>query len=442
MTIRFTAAQVAALRARLAQYRDDFKLRDTHPLSIEGVLAEMEECVDVPRAFFAGYEGKTGYERKALNNRLSRFVNGGTPEPTTCEALDRFLSYVEALPASEGGRYDPDADARASEDEALTVHGLMANGSPAARKAFETLRDGEYTARRFQDDPWRVSLHFTCDTARMIVRIEEHTVTPDIRMNSGQPPRERGTATCIRIGYGFLATPRCGLHVFLVGAHARDRVHYVQLDTIDPDGHPYLLRVGGETGPVDERVAAWAKTLPAPESVDPYIHGVLRFRSVALEQESARLMATPAPPPSPDMRFHRQGDDETPSLAEQRQATQAALIEAIRTNSAGLTRDAVFYRGADVRAQDDEGMTALHHAAALDARSAIRVLVGSGKCDYLIRDNKGRYADDLALVWGRDCGVARLLMRKRLQQAVAQGRPSREHRQQWCNPPRGRTPLP
>lgn len=80
--------------------------------------------------------------------------------------------------------------------------------------------------------------------------------------------------------------------------------------------------------------------------------------------------------------------------------------------------------GVDVNAQDDEGMTPLHHAAALGARSCLRLLVNSGKCDYLIKDKYGRYASELAIEWGRDAAVARLLAKKQVEQACRQGVPA------------------
>jgi len=81
-------------------------------------------------------------------------------------------------------------------------------------------------------------------------------------------------------------------------------------------------------------------------------------------------------------------------------------------------------RGANVNRQDAQGMTVLHHTAARGARQAVRALVASGKCDYLIRDHMNRYAFELAREWGRDEATAELLEKKHVQQASARGVPA------------------
>jgi ankyrin repeat protein len=65
--------------------------------------------------------------------------------------------------------------------------------------------------------------------------------------------------------------------------------------------------------------------------------------------------------------------------------------------------------------------TALHYIAAYDARPALRVLLKSGKCDFLIRDRNGRLPSELAREFGRDDAMARLLLIKEVRQAQAQG---------------------
>lgn len=114
-------------------------------------------------------------------------------------------------------------------------------------------------------------------------------------------------------------------------------------------------------------------------------------------------------------------------------ALDQSLLEAVKENSLNATK-AALQRDANPNWQDDAGMTALHHAAATGARTALRALVSSGKCDYLIADKLGRYPSDLAIEWSRDFAVARLLTTKRLQQADAQGLPCREHGIKWRTP--------
>ncbi|CAB5601564.1 Ankyrin repeats (3 copies) [Pseudomonas putida] len=71
----------------------------------------------------------------------------------------------------------------------------------------------------------------------------------------------------------------------------------------------------------------------------------------------------------------------------------------------------------DVNYQDFRGMTALHYAAALGARQCLRVLVNSGRCNYLLKDNLGRYASELAFSCAKDYAVGVLLSKKQVKQA-------------------------
>jgi ankyrin repeat protein len=68
-----------------------------------------------------------------------------------------------------------------------------------------------------------------------------------------------------------------------------------------------------------------------------------------------------------------------------------------------------------------EHATALHYIAAYRARPALRVMLRSGKCDFLIRDRQGRLPSQLAREYGQDDAMARLLVIKEIQQAQAQG---------------------
>lgn len=65
--------------------------------------------------------------------------------------------------------------------------------------------------------------------------------------------------------------------------------------------------------------------------------------------------------------------------------------------------------------------TILHIAATRNARDVIRVLIESGKCDYLIRDGHGRLASEKAYLFGRNPALARLLSIKERKQAEKEG---------------------
>lgn len=67
------------------------------------------------------------------------------------------------------------------------------------------------------------------------------------------------------------------------------------------------------------------------------------------------------------------------------------------------------------------GETALHIVAACQARKALRVLLNSGKCNFLVRDDQGRLASEMAYLYGHDPAVARLLGIKERKQAAEQG---------------------
>ncbi|MCU7837967.1 MAG: ankyrin repeat domain-containing protein [Candidatus Thiodiazotropha sp. (ex Troendleina suluensis)] len=78
--------------------------------------------------------------------------------------------------------------------------------------------------------------------------------------------------------------------------------------------------------------------------------------------------------------------------------------------------------GIDINYQHPHtGQTALHVAATAQARHAMRVLLATGKCDFLIRDRLGRLASELAYTHGGDPALARLLGNKERKQAEEQG---------------------
>lgn len=99
------------------------------------------------------------------------------------------------------------------------------------------------------------------------------------------------------------------------------------------------------------------------------------------------------------------------------------FIRAVRDNNYDKMKE-YLGKGAEINHRDEFGMTPLHHSAA-GRRIALRFLVASQQCDYLVQDKWGRYASDIAAEFSRDRAVVRLLTRKREEQAREQGVPAR-----------------
>lgn len=93
-----------------------------------------------------------------------------------------------------------------------------------------------------------------------------------------------------------------------------------------------------------------------------------------------------------------------------------AVIDAAR-NCDAKTLEKYVKAGYPVNEQDHNGMTALHYAAVYRARPCLRVLLNSGKCDFLLKNNNGNHASDLAALWAKDYAVCRLLNKKQAIQA-------------------------
>lgn len=83
---------------------------------------------------------------------------------------------------------------------------------------------------------------------------------------------------------------------------------------------------------------------------------------------------------------------------------------------------AILDHGFPVNYQDPRtGQAALHIAVACQARDALRVLLKTGECDFLLRDKQGRLASEMAYLYGEDAAVARFLGIKERKQAERAG---------------------
>lgn len=398
--MKFTADAADQLRLRFAEFRERNRVRPESPLSIDLVLAEMEDSKKVPPSFFKGRTLKT------LNNTLWRFSIGKSVKDETLAVISTFLDSAEVERRAEIDW----------EDEASVVHGLMAIASSGARKAFNAIQDGRYISDNLRFEPDRkIELFFECDRSSMLIRVEEHTLRRDSLIDQSDNLHDRGKrGKQVRKGYGFLATSDHLLHIFLKGDTPHDRCHYVEAPRFLSTGHPKLIRFGSGD-----------KRRNLTSDVDKgYQLGVVHFRSEELlrQEDSGKeidpaLLDTRGPIRNIAWGVLAKPDDATFRAEEN-------LIEAVRDNDVYYLLKAL-KRNVDVNHRDEFGMTVLHHAASTGARRCLRALVTSNKCNYLIADKWGRYPSDLALEWSRDYAVARLLTRKRLVQATLEGVPAR-----------------
>ena len=93
-----------------------------------------------------------------------------------------------------------------------------------------------------------------------------------------------------------------------------------------------------------------------------------------------------------------------------RDRLHAAFLEAVSRGDVARVNTFLKDRDIDINyAESDQGLTALHIAAARNAGAVLRLLVASGKCDVTIKDHRGRTAATLAVVLGDNPVTGRFL---------------------------------
>lgn len=87
----------------------------------------------------------------------------------------------------------------------------------------------------------------------------------------------------------------------------------------------------------------------------------------------------------------------------------ATFLEAVNLGDIDRVRK-LLLEGVNVNHVEAEtGLTALHIAAGRNAVAVLRCLVGTGRCDYGIKDAQGRTAATVAVTVGRNPAVGRYL---------------------------------
>lgn len=141
-----------------------------------------------------------------------------------------------------------------------------------------------------------------------------------------------------------------------------------------------------------------------PRKGDEPNKGFVKMYQDQLELDAARVLLSPKPGKSEDV-----------------QALGREFLSACERGNPE-TLKIFFDAGMDVNFQDPRtGQTALHISGAARAHKAVRALLATKKCDFLIRDNKGRLSSEIAYLYGNDPELAELLGNKEKEQAESQG---------------------
>lgn len=392
------------IRVRLAKYREA-KGAPPKELPYAKTFLRIQDCPVLDQRMFTSGANQFRYEA------FRRFCHGDDKtQDFKIEAVRDFLIFEGFLSQEEL------TDKSGDFGELLALHGYLANSTAQASDRMARLPDGNYRQASAAAAYDGLVLQFVRDPARGLFMVEETHRFPDEK--NGMALTQKGARQSVsrRKGYGFYSTKLCLLHIFLRGRTGQDRVHYVEFGTNDDLKPPYLVRVGG---------------IPETERRNPDPDALRACQIFRYQHEADTLPPDKVDEPEADpddgvynwmetSRINPEAAVGTTNEADEEQKNLSRFIEMHFARGLAL----LLARGANPNVQDGEGMTALHHAAGLGDRGCIRVLVKSGACDYLIRDNYGRYASDLAIEWARDFGVARLLSMKRRQQAFARGVPA------------------
>lgn len=411
--MQFKSWQVIRLRDRLDEYRVDERDDAKERLSIAALLARMQNFATPPAK---GISTKTTLSLQ--DEALRRFAKG--PKNFLSSG---HLNILKDFLIHEGYLSEADLEYESKHHADLfKAQSLFANQSPAARQRLTMLAEGSYRANPDPtDSDSNVELLITHDPEATFVHVTERD---HLRRHL---PEERGSAgrlayrpKIIRSGFGFLSTDRNLLHILLVGAAANDRVHYLELVGFGDQCSPHLLRIGGH----DLRLPF---SLPDRDLLSACNIFAYQYKGEAINEAQFPDWNRLTQGPFSDRSTMTSGNKLGSRLPYPLDAAQAAasdadllLFRAVQSSSESFIEQFIA-QGANPNYQDADGMTALHHAAAMGSRAAIRALVKSGKCDYLLDDNEGRSAAQLASEMAQDFAVARLLTKRRIAQARALG---------------------
>lgn len=228
--------QMERIRRRLNNYRDKERI-GKRPLPISGVLDNMVARLCVDEALVSESQ-----IRSIDNETMRRFCEGAQAlQPKRLEFVKQFLILEGMLDEAEL------TDDGGDQGELFALHSYLADVSPSAKASLAELYDFYASNVGEVADAVTIELMLHPDPSGSFFRAEEHFVqrgapAATARMRHDSTPRLNG----FRKGYGFLSTDASLLHVFLRGASARDRVHYIEQPLASSRLAPFLFRAGGQ----------------------------------------------------------------------------------------------------------------------------------------------------------------------------------------------------
>ncbi|WP_218669479.1 ankyrin repeat domain-containing protein [Hydrogenophaga sp. H7] len=435
--MNFTAWQIDRLRRGLNAYRL-MKATGSAPLPWKTVLDHILRSEHTRHKVPKDGAKEGAFRQEALR----RFGTGQeTLQPDKLEDVRKFLVAKRVLRPDELDQID---DFR----EAITLQSVLGSRTLQGDLILSNLESGYRTVNVGSFEEEHIELRFLAEPADNLVPVEErvrHVLTHYDRQTKDR--EKLGITT--RRGYAFMSSPAATLHIFVRGGDLDDHVHYVSVgDALGTQPGLFLPRLlrSRPIARISHRDAANSAEalkraglsgfLPQPLEEEQIQRVMAAFNIVSFTlAERSHPLRIPGPSPVAVAATEARPEASSPSR-EIEPADEAAgtsrftrwlngtrlreMVQAMAADEAA----SLLAEGADVNVADDHGMTALHHAAVRGARPCIRLLVGSGQCDYLIRDKQGRYPFELAIEWARDYAVARLLMKKQVQQAHRQGVPA------------------
>jgi ankyrin repeat protein len=120
-----------------------------------------------------------------------------------------------------------------------------------------------------------------------------------------------------------------------------------------------------------------------------------------------------------------------------RKPLPSAFLEAVRTGNVEAVRQMLADGYSDLNyAEPSTGLTALHYAAARNARAILKLLVATGKCDFARKDRQGRTAATLAVEVADNPAIGRYLY-DRLHRQQPHAQPAGDAQRAQKTPRRG-----